>query len=165
MARSREPWGTVRGRSPSQWPATPAWAANWPFASEILVVAARMAVAQPITPSRCASSAEAVAIGDTVGLRASNRPGSTSTSCHYEQSRLVTSRRRRLTGRVRGLEIAAWSSHYQRHFAGALALADRGATRGHRPGGADELPGPCRLGSRWPLTTWPGLWEPVSNRP
>jgi len=101
-------------------------------ASVMLVTAARMAVLRFDYEGALHLLDEAVALDDTVDARL-ERARVCSVLARYEQAADDIEAARSGGAGPEGLEIAAWSAHFQRRFAEALAFADRGAEEATEP--------------------------------
>jgi DNA-binding SARP family transcriptional activator/tetratricopeptide (TPR) repeat protein len=101
-------------------------------ASVMLVTAARMAVLRFDYEGALRLLDEAVALDDTVDARL-ERARVCSVLARYEQAAADIEAARSRGAGPEGLEIAAWSAHFQRRFDEALAFADRGAEEATEP--------------------------------
>jgi DNA-binding SARP family transcriptional activator len=96
------------------------------YASVMLVVAARMAVARFDQDEALRLLDQAVALDDTAGARV-ERARVHSMLAAYPEAAEDIEAARALGAGSEALEVAAWSAHFQRRFEQALTLADLGA--------------------------------------
>jgi DNA-binding SARP family transcriptional activator len=96
------------------------------YASEMLVAAARVAVARFDQIEALRLLDEAVALDDTLGARLERARVGSMLSRHEQVAEDIEVARSLGAG-PELLEVAAWTAHFERHFDQALNLADQGA--------------------------------------